>query len=101
MALVLSVSRNVARRSRRRRINVMRLVHENPTGQPWVKPEHDVFCEGNTHFPLSRTSVVLSRKRRSARLCRVAGRGTQPAAAAQQALGERADLGGTASAEAP
>jgi hypothetical protein len=33
--------RNVARRSENRRINAMRLVYQNSTGQPWVKPGND------------------------------------------------------------
>jgi hypothetical protein len=37
----LSVSRNVAKRSEPRRINVMHLVYKNPTGQPWIKSGHD------------------------------------------------------------
>src|SRR4051812_7061566 len=32
---------NAAKRSKRRRIHAMHPVHQNPTGQPWVKPGHD------------------------------------------------------------
>jgi len=37
------VSQNVAKRLEHRRINAMRLVHKNRTGQPWDKPGHDEF----------------------------------------------------------
>jgi hypothetical protein len=39
--LVLSVFDDAGKLSNHRRINAMLQVHQNPTGQPWDKPEDD------------------------------------------------------------
>src|SRR5262249_39914876 len=41
MAWAPSRVSNAAKRSKRRRIHAMRLINQNRTGQPWVKPGND------------------------------------------------------------
>jgi hypothetical protein len=49
MAWAPSRVSNAAKRSKRRRIHAMRLINQNRTGQPWVKPGND-GCASSGHM---------------------------------------------------